>query len=406
MLRFLKNNSYLSWDKFIKFGWRNLTSTPLPEKTESLKKELNEEFVYTSEKKPKKPYKGGFLSSLFDGEFDRNIFNYPSPQPSEENLFFLKHCIKIEEYISKIPPNCHTITQDMVNGLNALKVFALSLPKEYGGLNYSVSKSKFVEEYISYCPIIGQFLAYNENFGRKIINEFGSEEQKLKYLPKLASGKSFVCFAYLEDGPIIDLNSITTSSMFDNYKNEFIINGNKKWVLNADLSDFIIVLTRTTINKDNRLQTPLNLFIVDSNTPGITIKPCNTKNNQEINLFEINFKDVSVSSENLIGNESECAFPILKTALLFNKLSSSIACLSLLKKLNLMGLKIFEDVLKTNKTVLNEISIKENINSVTLNVYILESVIYPLLEKLDEYEKPDLYVETCIVKVIEFFFFF
>jgi 3-oxocholest-4-en-26-oyl-CoA dehydrogenase beta subunit len=130
------------------------------------------------------------------------------------------------------------------------------------------------------------------------IYDFGSEEQKQKYLPEIIAGKMIMTFAFTEAGGTMSPVSIETKGTASG--NDFVINGTKLFVQFANAADYILCVART--NEKAAPEKGITIFIVDRKLPGVTVtvtegmagKPC-----------EVAFKNVKVSKDNVLGKVDE-----------------------------------------------------------------------------------------------------
>ena len=186
-------------------------------------------------------------------------------------------------------------------------------PRAWGGMGLSPAKQLiYVDELerwgVGRAPDQGV-----RQFGPVLI-EYGSEEQKRTYLPKILSCEHVWCQGYSEPNAGSDLASLTTAAMREG--GEFVINGRKIWTSLATDSTHIYVLCRTdtTVKK----QAGISFLIVDLKTPGITIRPIRDIAGHE-EFCEVLFEDVRTPQENLVG-ELNKGWTVAKTMLGFERL--------------------------------------------------------------------------------------
>lgn len=378
-----------------------LRSVVTAKQTEFVDKIENKKFALPIRKYQKKIFKENFVRDLFIGKFDKDFLCFPSAlmltsTKNNETNSVLQHCSEIEKFLN-INKNT-LINSKVLKIFNELELFGLSIHQNYGGLGYNATENKFIFETLGLTPKFATFLSAQSSFGVYIINRLGNEEQKQKYLPMLASGKKYVTLAYMEEDSVMDFNSIESVSSYIEKDKKFLLNASKKFVYDADISDLIIVVTRGVVVDGNEGGCLMQLFIIDKNTPGVTIKKMNYSCPLN-NFFEVNLDNVIVSEDNLLQQKSESSYEVLKAALSQKDLDTSTLCLSTLKK-------IFKYVVaQCNQKVLNKKFLKDyayingSVGALATSIYTLESIIYLICGRFDEFEHPDLYLETCIAKV-------
>ena len=130
------------------------------------------------------------------------------------------------------------------------------------------------------------------------IMEFGSDEQKAEYLPRILAGELHFCIGYTEPNAGTDLASLNTRAVRDG--DEYVINGQKIFTSLAADADYIWLATRT--DPDAPKHKGISLFIVPMGTPGITVVPMHLLGDHNINTTH--FSDVRVPAANLVGGEN------------------------------------------------------------------------------------------------------
>ena len=185
---------------------------------------------------------------------------------------------------------------------------ALTIPEEYNGLNFGyVGLGQVIEEMgkkLTVSPMISTVLV-----STTIVGLSKNEVLKSKLFDEIMSGKKLCTLAHEESthhNPKIDLSIISN----DNEK--FILNGKKNFVIDGGFSDYIIVAAKTSDNEDQ-----ISLFILNKNSNGLSILPTVMVDHK--NAANIEFKDVSVSQINLLGNENSAKEVIEETLAPLNR---------------------------------------------------------------------------------------
>jgi len=168
-------------------------------------------------------------------------------------------------------------------------------PKEWGGQGRSAIEQFifFDESMRAGAPV--PMLTVN-TVGPTIMN-FGTDEQKEFFLPKILKGEIHFCIGYSEPGAGTDLAALKTRAVRDG--DEYVINGQKMWTSLAKDADYIWLATRT--NPEVKKHKGISLFLVDMKTPGIRIDPLHLLSEHNINATF--FEDVRVPASNLVGGE-------------------------------------------------------------------------------------------------------
>ena len=139
-----------------------------------------------------------------------------------------------------------------------------------------------------------------------VIIAFGTEEQKARYLPRIANIDDWWCQGFSEPGAGSDLANLKTRAVRDG--DQWVINGQKTWTTLGQWADWIFVLARTN-PEARKPQEGISFILVDMKTPGVTVRPIQLIDGEhEVN--EVFFDDVRVPAENLVGTENrgwDCA---------------------------------------------------------------------------------------------------
>ncbi len=172
----------------------------------------------------------------------------------------------------------------------------LHWPKEYGGRGASpIERVIWQQEEGIYGKLEGVFLIGQGMCGPTVM-AFGSEADKAKYLPKLASGEHIWCQLFSEPSAGSDVAGLRTRA--EKKGDDWIINGQKVWTTGAHFSDYGIVITRTDPTQPKHKG--LTMFFLDMKTPGVEVKPIKQANGQaEFN--EVYFTDVKIPDSQRLG---------------------------------------------------------------------------------------------------------
>ncbi len=171
-------------------------------------------------------------------------------------------------------------------------------PVEHGGTGWSRVQQHLWEEE---CARAGTppILPFGVNMVAPVIIAFGSDAQKRHYLPRILSCEDWWCQGYSEPGSGSDLASLKTRAVRDG--EHYIVNGQKTWTTLGQHADMMFCLVRT--DPDARKQEGISFLLIDMKTPGITVRPIITLDeDHEVN--EVFFDNVKVPVANLVGEEN------------------------------------------------------------------------------------------------------
>ena len=189
---------------------------------------------------------------------------------------------------------------ETVEKMKKIGMMGIPFAKQYGGAggNY-LEYAMAVEELSRVCGTTGVILSAHTSLGGGPINEFGTEEQKQKYLVPLANGTHLGAFGLTEPNAGTDAAGQQTTAVLDG--DEYIINGSKIFITNAIYADTYIVMAMTDKSQRTR---GISAFIIEKGTPGFTFGPKEKKLGiRGSATCELIFENVRIPKENLLGKE-------------------------------------------------------------------------------------------------------
>ena len=201
---------------------------------------------------------------------------------------------------------------DAVRKMGPIGLLGLEVPEEYGGAGMdAISAAIAIEELGWGCGSTALAIAAHNSLALGPIVLFGTEEQKRKWLPDMASGKGkLACLGLTEPGAGSDLQGgVRTSAVVEG--DSWIIDGSKMWLTNASVSDIMVLLCRTDREQGSR---SLSQLIVPSDTPGITMGPAEKKMGLKGSpTHEVSFEEVRIPLDNLLGEQGRGLHQTLNT---------------------------------------------------------------------------------------------
>lgn len=185
--------------------------------------------------------------------------------------------------------------------LGAAGFLGLNLPKKHGGAERGpFARFVVVEELLSAgAPVAGHWIADRQS--APLILNYGSEEQRAFYLPRICRGEAFFCIGMSEPGSGSDLASVRTRA--ERTDKGWLLNGQKIWTTNGPHSDYMIALVRTSGTPADR-HSGLSQLIIDLKLPGVTVRPIIDLTG-DAHFAEVFFDNVELAPDALIGTEGE-----------------------------------------------------------------------------------------------------
>ncbi|NKE35868.1 acyl-CoA dehydrogenase [Natronococcus sp. JC468] len=188
---------------------------------------------------------------------------------------------------------------DVVDQAAEMGLTGTYIPMEYGGAGYSILDTAIItEELFSYDPGIGLSIV-STSFGCEAIMNFGTEDQKERFLEPVALGEKISGAAISEPDTGSDVSSVSTRAEKDG--DEWVVNGNKMWITNGTVGDFFVVLCETDPEAEGRYN-GFSQIIVESDRDGFSAEKITGKLGiRASDTAELVFDDVRVPEENLVG---------------------------------------------------------------------------------------------------------
>ena len=189
----------------------------------------------------------------------------------------------------------------------------LAWPKEYGGQGAELMEQIIYNEEYAHAraPILPGYVGLG--LAGPTIAQWGSEEQKQHFLPRILQGELVWCQGYSEPGSGSDLASLQTRAVEDG--DEFVVNGQKVWTSGAQYADWMVLLART--DPEAPKHRGISYFLLDMKTPGVSVRPLVLLNGHS-HFNEVFFEDVRIPKANLLGPKNE-GWKVAITTLMFER---------------------------------------------------------------------------------------
>tara|TARA_R110002072_G_scaffold276051_1_gene437442 strand:+ start:185681 stop:187447 length:1767 start_codon:yes stop_codon:yes gene_type:complete len=342
---------------------------------------------------------GGF----FYGEVhEENVFPYPhfSDEQKEIAKEFTSAVSKFgqDNIDGEKFDNDAKIPDEVIQGLADLGLCGLGVPEELGGmgLDYTLYSRVFAEV-ASIDGSCATFLGAHQSIGyRAIINE-GTDAQKEKWLPRLASGEAIAAFCLTEPGSGSDAYSIKTKAV-DNGDGSYTLTGQKLWITNAGMAEFYTVFAKTDHEIDGKKVEKITAFIVEKSMEGVSFGE--KENKMGIRASEtraVYFDKVKVPADNIIGELGK-GFKIAMNVLNSGRLSLGSGCVGGMKTILELATEHASGRKQFDKTITEFGLIQEKLADMSAHIYATESLVYMTTGNMTK-GMNDYYLETAVCKI-------
>jgi len=345
-----------------------------------------------------------FTKSIISGVIpDSLVFPYPEIEKDEkENLDiildtfrkFAQDNIDAQEFDRK-----KNIPREVIDGLKELGFFGLLIPEEYDGFGLSsTAYGRVLEEIATFCGSTALLVGAHQSIGLKGLLLFGNEEQKKKYLPKLATGELIAAYCLTEPGAGSDAGGIKMRAVRDDKKGTYTISGSKMWITNGGVADFFTVFAKEEIKMpDGNKKDKITAFIITRDMGVTTGKEEEKLGIRASSTTEVIFDNIEVPVENVLDEPGK-GFKIAMEILNSGRVGLAAGAIGAMKT----GLKTIIEHVKQRKqfgkTLAEFHLIQEKIATVALDIYVSESIVYLTTSLIDQ-GNIDFALESAMSKV-------
>ena len=251
-----------------------------------------------------------FVRELFLGKLDLGLI-HPWPEPdadeqrrAEEFLAVLEKFLREKVDGEQIERDAK-IPESVIQGLRDIGAFGIKIPREYGGLGlsqYTYCRAMSLVSTVN-ASVVALLSAHQSIGVPGPVKMFGTDEQKKRFLPRLAKG-AISAFALTEDEVGSDPARMTTTAVPTPDGSAYLLNGNKLWITNGTVAELMVVMARTP-GKDGK-PGPISAFIVEANSPGFEVTHrLQFMGIRGIENATLRFTNVRVPRENLLWGEGK-----------------------------------------------------------------------------------------------------
>lgn len=304
-----------------------------------------------------------------------NIF---TPEDFSEEQIMMRDSVK--EFVDKeIWPNKdrfekkdYAFTEEMMRKAGEMGFLSVAVPEAYGGMGMGFVDTCLVCDYIS--GATGSFstaFGAHTGIGTMPITLYGTEEQKKKYVPKLASGEWFGAYCLTEPGAGSDANSGKTKAVLSEDGTHYKITGQKMWISNAGFCSLFIVFARIEDDKN------ITGFIVENDpSNGITMNEEEHKLGiRASSTRQVFFSDTKVPVENMLAGRGE-GFKIAMNALNVGRIKLAAACLDAQRRVTSQAVNYANERIQFNTPIAQFGAIRYKLAEMATSAYAGESATY------------------------------
>ena len=337
--------------------------------------------------------------ALFCGDIVRSCF-WPFPQFANEEKEMLGMVLdSVDRFLEDKRDDFRQWDEagqqpeEFIQGLRELGLFGLIIPEEHGGIGLSnAGYSRVLQQSSRYDSSASLTIGAHSSIGMKGVLLFGTDAQKEKYLPRLASGELIAAFCLTESGSGSDAASIKTKAT-RNPDGGWKLNGEKIWITSGGIADFYTVFARTDSDAGK-----ISAFIVERDLPGVSIGLKEDKLGiRASSTTTVSFADVNISAESLLGEEGQ-GFKVAMSILNNGRTGLGGGAVGGMKTCIALASKQAVDRKQFGRSIAEFGLIKKKIAEMTVDCFAAESVVRMVSHYIDS-GHTDYSVEAAISKV-------
>ena len=343
-----------------------------------------------------------FGKQLFLGDFRLDLI-HPHPRPSAESSR------RGEEFCARLREFCEAsvdaaqierdarIPDEVVKGLAAIGTFGMKVAPEYGGLGLSnLYYNRALMIVGSVCPALAAMLSAHQSIGvPQPLAQFGTEEQKQRYLPRCARGE-ITAFLLTEPDVGSDPARLTTTATPSEDGSEYVLDGLKLWTTNGVVADLLVVMAK--VPKGNGHRGGITAFVVEATAPGITVE----RRNAFMGLRGLEngltrFDQVRVPATDRVGAEG-AGLKIALTTLNTGRLALPASCAATGKLALKISREWSRERVQWGRPVGEHEEVAKKISFIAATTYALEAMV-ELSSQLADDKRNDIRIEAALAKL-------
>ncbi|CAP31945.2 Protein CBG13088 [Caenorhabditis briggsae] len=345
-----------------------------------------------------------FVMNLFRGKaVTEQVFPYPLNMTEEQKETLGMVMSPLEKMLIEVNDKRRTadIPRAVLDQFAELGTFGVLVPPELEGSGFNNSQMARVAEIVgAYDLGFGVVMGAHQSIGYKGILLEGTDAQKQKYLPDLATGRKFAAFALTEPSTGSDASSVRTRAELSADGKHYVLNGGKIWISNGGFADVFTVFAQTPIKQaDGSTKDKMSAFIVERAFGGVTSGPQEKKMGiKGSNTTEVHFDNVKIPVENLLGKEGE-GFKVAMNILNNGRFGIPAACTGAMKHCIQKTVDHITTRVQFGKKLEEFGNVQEKLVEMISKLYATESIVYMLSSNMDRGIK-EYQLEAAIGKVL------
>jgi alkylation response protein AidB-like acyl-CoA dehydrogenase len=327
------------------------------------------------------------MSTIKGGEFLIRTTNandvFIPEQFNEEQKMIAQMCTdflqqEIWPHLDRIDKQEEGLTEALLNKAADLGLLGMSIPESYGGFEKDFVTGMLTTEVLGAAHSFAVSISAHTGIGTLPTLYYGNEEQKKKYIPKLASGEWKACYCLTEPGSGSDANSGKTKAVLSADGKHYILNGQKMWITNGGFAEVFTVFAK--IDDDENL----SAFIVEKSFGGVTLNPEEHKMGiKGSSTRQVFFNDTKVPVENLLSERGN-GFKIAVNILNIGRIKLAAAAIGASKKVVDHAVNYANERQQFGRSISKYGAIKHKMAEQAIQIYASESALYRATQNIED----------------------
>ncbi len=302
---------------------------------------------------------------------------------TEEQLMIAQMCTdfinqEVTPHLERIDKMEEGLMPSIMEKAGELGLLGLSVPEDLGGMGVDFNTTMLATEYLGKGHSFSVAYGAHTGIGTLPLLYYGNEEQKKKYIPKLATGEWKAAYCLTEPSAGSDANSGKTKAVLTEDGKHYILNGQKMWITNGGFANFFTVFAKIDDDKN------LTAFLVEADSEGITLNPEEKKMGiKGSSTRQVFFNNVKVPVENLLS-ERENGFKIAINILNIGRIKLAAGVLGGSKESVTASVKYANEREQFGRPISKYGAIKYKLSEQTIRTYALESATYRASQNIED----------------------
>jgi len=302
---------------------------------------------------------------------------------NEEQKMMAQSCREFTEkevipVVDQLDKHDRELLAKLIKGAGELGLLGISIPEEYDGFGLNFVSSMLAAEEMGRSFSFAVAYSAHTGIGTLPILYYGNEEQKKRYIPKLASGEYIGAYCLTEPDAGSDANSGKAKAKLTDDGKHYLLNGVKMWITNGGVADVLIVFAKIDDDKN------LSAFIVDADSEGIEIGPEEEKMGiKGSSTVQIYFNDAKVPAENLLG-ERDGGFKIALNILNLGRIKLGAATVGAAKGIAGYAINYSNERKQFGTQISNFKAIQYKLAEMAIRIFAAESLTYRASQNIDD----------------------